>query len=182
MLYRVKGNVRYFLLFSNFNCIVTRLKTNVCFLFFNDIYFFKISFLDYKQNKVFYNNSINSVSFWNFSTFIKIYIDFFNKYFRSVNLLQYKFIDFKGRGFRYKFNRNNILMLVGYSHFIYYKLEDVWTIPLSKIAISFYSYMPIYKSIKNVIDCRFLNIFTFKGIRPRSGFFHKKLGKISSYM
>ena len=168
----------FFLHFNHYKTIIFNTKSFYLIYLYTETYYF--FYIDRRYNNLLFSHNNSILSYTNFQQ-INLFIHFFNKIFRSTLILNYKFIYFKGRGYRYRYNKNILLLVAGLSHFIYFKIYDYFLLDKTRITILFLNYFYQRNILKYFIQFRFLNIFTIRGLGFFKGFYFKKIGKISTY-
>ena len=87
----------------------------------------------------------------------------------------------EGLNYRFKSNKNNFLVLLGYSHLTYLNLLNFFKLELSKTSLLFFSYFKIH-TLYNILKYRNSNIFTAKGLSQSTDIIFRKTGKVSFYI
>lgn len=166
------------LYFRNFNINILNKNNSFILYSYNKNYFFKINF---KKNL-----SILSRSCIEFS-YKGIYLGLLNKevnyFFNSFFFLKFKKIKFSGKGYRiYLKKKYYIYTKLGYSHKLFlYNFNNFFKFLGKYKAFIFFINQSVNKFIKNLINLRYINIFTQRGFRLTKQVIYKKKGKISSY-
>ena len=180
-------NYKFFYLFIPFqwNLLFLVNKYYKYIYIYSNIYFIWILIPVFSWNIFFdFNTHVLVINNIYVSNFFNIYIFNILNLFTSFNVLHFRKIKFKGKGYYiYKNIRNTVTPQFGFSHrhyiygyFISIKFKNKTNVFLFSISywnIIFYSFL-----IKFI---RPINIFTGRGIRFTRDKIFKKAGKISSY-
>lgn len=170
-------NKKNLLSILNFNLIILNYNKKINLLYiYNSKYYIIITDSLFKKY-IYYNKQISCIYFNNYLFFNY----FFNKIINNFQKLNFRFLFFKGRGFRYRVNKNNFLLLLGYSHLLYLNISNLFFKIISKTSILFFNFSSTL-NLNNILKFRKLNIFTSKGLTSNKLNIFKKTGKVSFYI
>lgn len=160
-------------------------RTYFTIYFFNDLYFFNVTTLDYLIN-INYSSQSRTFTFFHkhssycYYAYLKLLSDVASRFNRQFFLK----IRFKGKGYYiYKNVRNTIAPQFGYAHrvYVYSQASTVKFLSKTKVLIFGLSKRDIMLTGYNLKRVKPINIFTGRGVRFARQVIYKKTGKVSSY-
>jgi ribosomal protein L6P/L9E len=168
---------------NNLNFIFIKKNVHKFILIFNKN---KNIYIKYKINnfsKIYFLKNLNciSIQFKHFTNNLnKNSSIILNKQVKSIDFYFFKKIQFFGKGFKIKKLKKQILnMFFNKSHITFLKWNNIFLKKIKKTKIIIYStnYYNIKLLSYKLIKCRFLNVFTKKGLRISRQLIYKKVGK-----
>ena len=155
------------------------------FYLYNDVYYFIVPIVvNLRCFRI--NEELQTVRFFTFTNNPHSYLfwKLFQQLLYSLNLVFFKKIRFKGKGYyMYKDKRNTITPQFGYAHRIYAftYLTKVKFLSKTKITIYGLNELDIVWDSWQIRRMRRMNIFTGRGVRFAKQVVYKKTGKVSAY-
>ena len=121
---------------------------------------------------------------WCRSNFFPLYFNSLTNFFYSLNIVYFRKLKFKGKGYYiYKGSRNTLTTQFGHSHRIYLYTHFLSVKFLSKVSILFFGFSKkdLFQTSVAVYATRPINIFTGRGVRFAQQILYRKTGKVSTH-